>query len=89
MTETESELEAELVAAGHLDEGLTAAEDEELRQLRDLEKVGLLSKVSWERFVLLRLRDRRRTIREHRDIGSPADGSRERFPGQPYRDAPP
>ncbi|HUB70416.1 MAG TPA: hypothetical protein VL984_08335 [Acidimicrobiales bacterium] len=46
--------------------GLTREEDDELRRLAYLARFGVLDDVTKERMVELRLRDRRKTIREPR-----------------------
>ena len=61
---------------------LTVEEDDELRRLNYLSKVGLLSHRSRERMVELRLKDRRRAIREPREFEAarPVAKPRRRFP---------
>lgn len=51
-----------------LAQGLTAEEDDELRRLHYFNQVGRLSGGKLERFLELRLRDRRATIRPPREF---------------------
>lgn len=51
-----------------MDEPLTHDEDAELRRLNYMAETGQLSARLWERFVWLRLRDRRQHIREPREF---------------------
>ena len=53
----------DLIAAGLL-VPLAAEEDHELRRLSHLANQNVLPPQSWDRFVELRLRDRRKKIRE-------------------------
>lgn len=64
---------------GHVTEGLSREEDDELRILGFLAELGVLSDRENERLVELRLRDRRKEIREPRwrrlfDLLSDPDG---------------
>ena len=52
-----------------LDERLTRQEDDELRRLNFFSQMGSLSPLKKERFVQLRLRDRRIEIRPPREFG--------------------
>ncbi|HEX6393927.1 MAG TPA: hypothetical protein VFZ97_10825 [Acidimicrobiales bacterium] len=52
-----------------LDERLTRQEDDELRRLNCFSQVGALAAKRQERFVELRLRDRRAEIRPPREFG--------------------
>jgi hypothetical protein len=52
-----------------LDERLTRQEDDELRRLNYFSQIGNLSPLKKERFVQLRLRDRRIEIRPPREFG--------------------
>jgi hypothetical protein len=63
------ERESDRIVRG-LDERLTFAEDSELRRLHYMSTVGFLSERSRERFIELRLRDRREKIREPREFGT-------------------
>ena len=49
---------------------LTQEEDDELRRLSYLAKVGVLSPHKTERMLELRLRDRRKEVREPREFSS-------------------
>lgn len=50
-------------------ERLTTNEDNELRRLNYLSEMGLLSELSQERLIELRLRDERRRVRTPREFG--------------------
>ena len=52
-----------------LHERLAVEEDDELRRLSYLFRMGLLSDRSQERLIELRLRDQRRKVREPREFG--------------------
>ena len=60
--------EAAKVDSG-FDRVLTEDEDNELRRLHYLSEMGLLSPRSNERLIELRLRDRRKRVREPREFG--------------------
>jgi hypothetical protein len=49
--------------------GLTRDEDDELRRLHYFTEVGNLSDRKQERLIELRLRDRRKTVRQPREFG--------------------
>lgn len=63
------DMERDLSGTG-LDGRLTFEEDSDLRRLNYLADKGQLSERSWERFVWLRLRDRRQQIRAPREFGA-------------------
>jgi hypothetical protein len=65
------ERESDRIVRG-LDDLLSAGEDDELRRLHYLSKMGHLSERSRDRFIELRLRDRRQEIREPREFGTDA-----------------
>jgi hypothetical protein len=65
---TDNRPEAEVVSKG-IEDRLTHEEDDELRRLNYLAKIGPLSERNRNRFIELRLRDRRHEIREPREFG--------------------
>lgn len=52
-----------------LTEGLTRDEDDELRRLHYFSQVGQLAGTKLDRFLELRVRDRRETVRPPREFG--------------------
>jgi hypothetical protein len=65
---SQAETARNLIAGGLL-VPLTAEEDHELRVLNQLAKEDMLPQECWDRFVELRLRDRREKIRDHHSSG--------------------
>jgi hypothetical protein len=69
---TKAEADSDLIDTG-LDNAVSPQEDDELRRLHYLSKLGPLSRRSEQRIIELRLRDRREEIREPREFGTEGD----------------
>lgn len=69
---TESESSTGVDETDGLDRFLTRAEDDELRRLNWISRIGALSVSKRERMLELRLRDRRQEIRPPRELAGDA-----------------
>ena len=63
-------------------QGLTPEEDDELRRLHFFQQVGTLAGQKLDRFIELRLRDRRKTIRPPREFEVKKEQEREQSLGR-------